>query len=316
MNAPPAVFKIIGRAGFTLIEMSIVLVIIGLIIGGVLVGRDLINAAAIRSQISQIEKYNAAVNTFRGKYGYLPGDMPDPYATQYGFIGPRDSPSFGCCAGKGDGNGILQGFRSSLGMINSFQYAGENVVFWVDLSTANLIDGGFNTALIQSSPVAPGGTNNPLFFPRAKIGGGNYIYVSSGGWSWGCAGVSDNINYYGISTNPIALSNAGLSVWQAQNIDLKIDDGMPQSGRVLAINVINGNSDSCWASGNGFGDHDAGGGPVVAGDGVTTPGTAITCYDNSASASGTPGVSGAAEHYSMEMSYGTGVNCELSFRFQ
>jgi hypothetical protein len=45
--------------------MSIVLVIIGLIIGGILVGRDLIKASETRAQISQIEKYNTAVNTFK-----------------------------------------------------------------------------------------------------------------------------------------------------------------------------------------------------------------------------------------------------------
>ena len=62
-------------SGFTLIELSIVLVIIGLIVGGVLVGQDLIRAAYIRAQISQIEKFNTAVNTFYGKYQALPGDM-------------------------------------------------------------------------------------------------------------------------------------------------------------------------------------------------------------------------------------------------
>jgi prepilin-type N-terminal cleavage/methylation domain-containing protein len=55
-------------AGFTLIEMSIVLVVIGLIVGAIMVGQNLIAAAAIRAQITQIEKYNSAVNTFRGKY--------------------------------------------------------------------------------------------------------------------------------------------------------------------------------------------------------------------------------------------------------
>jgi prepilin-type N-terminal cleavage/methylation domain-containing protein len=90
-------------SGFTLIELSIVLVIIGLIIGGGLVGRDLLNAATIRAQLSQIEKYNTAVNTFRGKYGYLPGDIPDPVASQYGFAARGPFP------GEGDGNGIIQG---------------------------------------------------------------------------------------------------------------------------------------------------------------------------------------------------------------
>ncbi len=74
------------ESAFTLIEMSIVLVIIGLIAGGILVGQDLISSAAIRAQISQIEKYNTAVNTFRNKYGYIPGDIPNPYASNAGFV--------------------------------------------------------------------------------------------------------------------------------------------------------------------------------------------------------------------------------------
>jgi prepilin-type N-terminal cleavage/methylation domain-containing protein len=67
----------ISKHGFTLIELSIVLVIIGLIVGGILVGRDLISAAAVRAQISQIERYHTAANTFRTKYAYLPGDIPN-----------------------------------------------------------------------------------------------------------------------------------------------------------------------------------------------------------------------------------------------
>src|ERR1019366_6843373 len=66
--------KVALTAGFTLIEMSIVLVIIGLIVGSVLVGRDLIRAAELRSVISEVEKYKTAVMTFKGKYDCLPGD--------------------------------------------------------------------------------------------------------------------------------------------------------------------------------------------------------------------------------------------------
>src|SRR3954464_6311892 len=90
-----------NRAGFTLIELSIVLVIIGLVIGGILVGNDLINAAAIRSQISQIEKYMTAYRTFQVKYGCLPGDCAN--AAAFGL------PARGLYAGEGDGNGVIQG---------------------------------------------------------------------------------------------------------------------------------------------------------------------------------------------------------------
>ncbi len=87
--------------GFTLIEISIVLVVIGLIAGVILVGQDLINAAAIQAQISQIQGYNTAVRTFEVKYNNLPGDIPNPAAGNYGFQ-PR-----GQYAGEGDGNGVL-----------------------------------------------------------------------------------------------------------------------------------------------------------------------------------------------------------------
>ncbi len=80
------------------------LVIIGLIVGGVLVGQDLIKAAQARATITQIEKYHTAVNTFRGKYGELPGDISAAGASQFGFA-PR-----GPDAGQGDGNGVIEGF--------------------------------------------------------------------------------------------------------------------------------------------------------------------------------------------------------------
>ena len=62
-------------SAFTLIELSIVLVIIGLIVGGVLVGQDLIVAAKNRALLSQVEEIDTAINTFRLKYNGLPGDL-------------------------------------------------------------------------------------------------------------------------------------------------------------------------------------------------------------------------------------------------
>src|ERR1035441_8985409 len=161
--APPR-SKSALTAGFTLIEVSIVLVIIGLIIGGILVGQDLINAAAIRAQVSQIEKYNAAVNTFRTKFNALPGDMNAATATAFGFT------ARGAFAGQGDGNGLIQGVLANAAASNGgwIVFAGELQMFWVDLSTANLIDGGFTT----NNMLAPNGVVTPaqvsLYFPAAR----------------------------------------------------------------------------------------------------------------------------------------------------
>src|SRR6202011_3322528 len=103
-----------GEQGFTLIELSIVLVIIGLIVGGILVGQDLIKAAEVRAQISQIDKYNSAVNTFRAKFQSIPGDMAVATANQFGFT--VDSTCYGQIGGR-DGNGLLDGASNAGGAL-------------------------------------------------------------------------------------------------------------------------------------------------------------------------------------------------------
>src|SRR4051812_39078001 len=110
------------QQGFTLIELSIVLVIIGLIVGGVLVGQDLIKAAELRAAVGQLEKYDAAVNTFRGKYNGLPGDMPSP--TTYGFD---------VTASATTGNGLLDGLTTATA------FEDEKAVFFKHMAAANLI---------------------------------------------------------------------------------------------------------------------------------------------------------------------------------
>jgi hypothetical protein len=65
--------------------MTIVLVIIGLIVGGVLVGQNPIASATMRAHVTQIEKFNHGANAFFEKYGYLPGDIPAGPAGQFGF---------------------------------------------------------------------------------------------------------------------------------------------------------------------------------------------------------------------------------------
>jgi prepilin-type N-terminal cleavage/methylation domain-containing protein len=76
-----------NESGFALIELSIVLVIVG----GVLVGQDLIRAAEVQAQIIQIEQFNTATNTFYGKYDALPGDLNASVAATFAFT-PRGSP--------------------------------------------------------------------------------------------------------------------------------------------------------------------------------------------------------------------------------
>ncbi len=64
-----------NKAGFSLLELSIVLVIIGLLASGVMVGQSLVRGAELRSVMNDHNKILSATNAFRLKYNALPGDM-------------------------------------------------------------------------------------------------------------------------------------------------------------------------------------------------------------------------------------------------
>jgi len=298
------------QSGFTLVEVSIVLVIIGLIVGGVLVGQDLISAATTRSQISQIESYQVAVNTFKVKYGYLPGDMPEPHASNFGFT-PR-----GQYSGQGDGNGVLEGnFNNTPGGVswNVFN-GGETVVFFVDLSAAKLIDQTFTygSSTVNYSPITANSTPSiNSFFPKAKFSGQNLYAYKMG-----------NDNYFSISNiynispgggGGITISASSFSVNQANNMDKKLDDGLPQSGKVLASTCLSCVSGLCMSYDYLWADPDIWG--AISFTTILTPytsakaATSTSCYDNG-------NVAGAVQKYSVGINGGNGINCSLSFKFQ
>ncbi|MCB2081327.1 MAG: hypothetical protein KDD76_01745, partial [Rickettsiales bacterium] len=76
----------------------------GLIIGGVLVGQDLITQAKLRAQVAQFNQFDAAVNAFRLKYDNLPGDISSANATAFGFT-----------SGNGDEDGLIEGTADQTG---------------------------------------------------------------------------------------------------------------------------------------------------------------------------------------------------------
>ena len=130
------------KTAFTLIELSIVLVIIGLIVGGVLVGQDLIKAAQIRAQMSEVEKLNTAVSTFRLKYNCLPGDCGNATTFFTGGSQPEQ-------VSNGDGNKRICGYYNATGGCNGAAHdsygwdvtsAGESHRGWDHLAASGLVE--------------------------------------------------------------------------------------------------------------------------------------------------------------------------------
>lgn len=268
--------------GFTLIELSIVLVIIGLIVGGVLVGQDLIKAAETRATLAQIEKYNTAVNTFKTKYNGIPGDLIYTDAASFGFSAGSNGQCGGQAQGMRDGNGLIDGFPAPAQYYQGFD---EPELFWADLSVAGFLDTQIpngNAPPIECADLTNATTLSSTmigeYLPLAKLGRGNYVYVYEyGGINWfGIGAVTGFGNAWAVATT--------LPVIQAYNIDKKIDDGLPQSGSVQTNYVFNRSMVSNPPNGN--------------------PDTASTCYNNSTNT------------YSTNISGGSNPNCALSFKMQ
>lgn len=221
---------LLRQVGFTLIELSIVLVIIGLIVGGVLVGQDLIKAAEVRATVSQYEKYNSAINTFRTKYTGIPGDLAAASSTAFGL-----DPSAGAhagTAGLGDGNGLIDGVGGAAA--NQGLQWGEALLFWQQLSAASLVDGSYGAAVTTGGLAGANVTGSTMstYLPPAKIGRGNY-------WSVGTDNAGFNYYILGSLTGITAATGvpvyaASLTPIESYNIDTKLDDGMPNTGIIQA----------------------------------------------------------------------------------
>lgn len=208
-----------GEAGHSLIELAMVLIIIGVLVGGVLKGQELIANAQIKSTISQIRAIDAAVSTFRDKYNALPGDMTNP-ATRLPNCNAAP------CNVAGDGNGRIN--DAGLGVLPTNM--DEESVAFAHLSAANLLSG------IQSSSNVVGFGQ---MLPEAKVGGGFWLGHTATGAASGGVGTGTLPSGHYLVLNG-AVSNVGgatgaLRAAQAAQIDRAIDDGAANGGTVRVV---------------------------------------------------------------------------------
>ena len=205
------------QQGFTLIEIAIVLVIIGLLLGGVLKGQELINAARVRNIASQIDGVKIAYLGFQDRFRALPGDYPTLLAQQNIPGMPN-----GCCpAGGTCGNGLID--------------PKENLVVWNQLSKENFIPGSYSgdvgAGAVFVPPTAATNPTNPF---------SGYLVLM-------------NDNDYGDATvaapNPATNIKTGGNVPAATlaELDRKVDDGVPGSGSFRIAPAWDNATPTCYS---------------------------------------------------------------------
>ncbi|PZP83749.1 MAG: hypothetical protein DI582_10415 [Azospirillum brasilense] len=221
--------------GFSLVELSIVLVILGLLTGGILGGQSLIRAAELRSVANDLSRYSTSLHTFRDKYFGWPGDMTN--ATQ--FWGTASTCPNGTGTGTqtcdGNGNGVIDN-------VSNVFY--ENMRAWQQLGNAGLVEGSY-TGVQTNTPRFVLGTNQP----RMRLNNGGYTLVSFG-LAYGnafCSTITGAGNMcWPNQAAAIALfggtigdttRNPIIKPEELWNIDTKLDDGRPDLGIIQSGNT-------------------------------------------------------------------------------
>ena len=235
-----------NKRGFTLVEISIGLVIIGLLIAGIVTGKSMIEAAELRGLLSQIDKIDTAVNSFKTKYNCLPGDC---------LVATNFFPSGGCPNGNsdptttcnGDGGGYI---NHNSGTSNTPQRR-EHFKFWQHLAMAGLIEGQYSGIGGADSfdRHAIIGTNVPAT-PISGLGISIYHHLPTS-TSWSVVngedrGVGTHIIHIG-AERPAQITSMGkLTVAQSRSVDEKIDNGLAISGKVgVYVGTASLNTQDC-----------------------------------------------------------------------
>ena len=187
-----------SQVGFTLVEIAIVLVIIGLLLGGILKGQEMITQAKIKNVINDFNGITAAVTSYQDRYRAIPGDDQGANARWV-----TQAPA------AGSGDGIVAGLynaNNTAGTGGAPVAAAESNLFWQHLRIAGFIAGP-TTGLGSGSP--PPNATGGLIGVETGVGGTN-----------------------GLGFTSLIMCTSNLPDKVAIAVDTQADDGNPVTGQV------------------------------------------------------------------------------------
>ncbi len=224
--------KTIAQAGFTLVELSIVIVIIGFLVAGIAAGSNLVKQAQVRSVISDFQQFQTGYNGFVGRFNAVPGDFATAYTYWTGAGSCAETATAGLC--NGDGDGIVEpGTTSTLDEVSKA---------WKQMQLAGFVGAGIVVVPTTLVALTPGANA-----PNSKISGTGYFISGTADLTRGSAAVaigfgagSTNYVYIGRATstaNVLNLVDGALRPEEAFNIDSKLDDGVASGANFIGFNT-------------------------------------------------------------------------------
>ncbi len=233
--------------GFTLIHIVAGLVLLAIFIFAFNTGRHLVKQSALVSAVNNINMIDSAVGTFKGKYSFLPGDMPNAHNFNLN-ISPKNVKNLAYTSSSTDFDGNGDGFLEAALFYPDYKkpvpIKGEMLNFWIHLYNSTFIAKEFNANPSGCGDDRDATKNNcsPIYYQSLA---GNGIVALTGN-----IGLTSPLRYiiginadYKSTTLDINGKEGGadsligdtLTPEQAQFIDGKLDDGAPDRGKVRVI---------------------------------------------------------------------------------
>jgi len=209
------------KKGFTLVELSIVLVVVGLLIGGILVGQNLVRWTQVSSLNTQVTKLGITVSQFKMRYKAVPGEYiqainvwPQICNNAEGACGCRKTGSLG------NQNGIID---------DTYEYEGA----FAQLQAAGMMN--MDRLQIYQNGTSP--ANWTCFANNMQQSASMKTRITGLYGLWTSFNNTSGL-VFGAAAVPIATGE------EAMALDQKFDDGLPNTGLIRGTNTVNG-SGSC-----------------------------------------------------------------------